>query len=64
MLICLLVNGKLGCVVEIFPSKDGFVRSVKVQFSNSNMSNKGKRFSPKKVLMRPVHKLVLLLKGN
>ena len=55
---------QLGCVVETFPSKDGLVRSVKVLFGNSNLSNKGKRMSPKKVLMRPVHKLVLLLKGN
>ena len=55
---------QLGCVVETFPSKDGLVRSVKVLFGNSNLSNKGKCMSPKKVLMRPVHKLVLLLKGN
>ena len=54
----------LGRVSEVFPSKDGLVRAVKVATATSSLDKFGKPLRPISFLKRPVHKLVLLLKGN
>ena len=55
---------KLAKVVETYPSKDGYVRSVKLLISDSEITNKGKRTKPVSYLVRPVHKLVLLVESE
>ena len=54
---------KLAKVSELYPSKDGLVRKVKVQLGNPALGNKGQS-SECKFLERPIHKLVLLLEAN
>ncbi|XP_072170025.1 uncharacterized protein [Diadema setosum] len=51
----------LARVVEVYPSKDGLIRKVKVLMADGLLDNEGKRQRPPSELERPVHKLVLLL---
>ena len=51
----------LARVVEVFPSKDGLVRSCKLRVGNSRLDNKGKQIGMVSYLTRPVNKIVLLL---
>lgn len=55
---------ELARVIEVFKSKDGHVRSVKLVTADSTLDNKGKRTKHAKVVERPVHKLVLLVRGD
>ena len=55
---------KLARVIEVFKSKDGHVRSVMLVTADSTLDNKGKRTKPVKVVERPVHKLVLLVRSD
>ena len=55
---------QLGRVVETYPSRDGLVRSVKLLIGTKALDKKGKPLRSQSFLKRPVHKLVLLLKGN
>ena len=55
---------RLGRVVETYPSRDGLVRSVKLLIGTKALDKKGKPLRSQSFLKRPVHKLVLLLKGN
>ena len=50
----------LAKVVEAVPSKDGLVRHVKVQMSDSDLDDKGRRRHEPRFFDRPVHKLVVL----
>lgn len=52
---------KLAKVIEVYPSKDGYVRSVKLLMSDKDLSKKGKRTKAISYLVRPVHKVVLLV---
>ncbi len=52
---------KLARVVEVYPSQDGYVRSVKLLISDSDLSKKGIRTKAVSYLVRPVHKVVLLV---
>lgn len=54
----------LARVAETYTSKDGLVRSVKLQMAHSNLDSSGKRTSEVKFLDRPIHKLVLLLEAE
>lgn len=45
-------------------SKDGHLCSVKLVTADSTLDNKGKRTKPVKVVERPVHKLVLLVRSD
>ncbi|XP_071498147.1 uncharacterized protein [Diadema antillarum] len=51
----------LARVIEVYPSKDGLIRKVKVLMADGLLDNEGKRQRPPSELERPVHKLVLLL---
>ena len=55
---------ELARVIEVFKSKDGQVRSVKLLTADSTLDNKGKRTKHARVVERPVHKLVLLQHGD
>ena len=52
---------KLGRVVEVYASEDNLVRKVKLAMADSTLDNKGRRRRSVSHLVRPVHKLVLLL---
>ena len=54
---------RLARVVECFTSKDNLVRSVKLQVATSQLDNKGKRLTDVTYLIRPIHKLILLLEA-
>ena len=50
------------CLVEqVYTSKDGKVRSVKIKVSDKHLSAQGKRTKAISHLERPVHKLVLIV---
>ena len=51
----------VGKIVEVNPSEDGFVRKVKLLMADGNLDEHGKRQGPPSYLIRPIHKLVLLL---
>ncbi|XP_040928808.1 uncharacterized protein LOC114866078 isoform X1 [Betta splendens] len=55
---------KLAKVAEVYPSKDGKVRKVKLLISDSSLDSKGRRISKPVYLDRPVHKIVLLLEAE
>lgn len=55
---------KLGRIVEVYPSDDNLVRSVKVVVGDSNLDKRGRRLSQPSSLVRPIHKLVLLLENQ
>ncbi len=55
---------KLGRVVEVYVSDDSLVRSVKVIVGDSNLDKRGRRVSQPSYLVRPIHKLVLLLENE
>ena len=48
-------------VEEVFASKDGRVRKVKIPVADKGLDNKGRRSKAVSYLERPIHKLVLLL---
>ena len=52
---------KLGRVVEVYASEDNLIRKVKLAMADSTLDNKGRRRRSVSHLVRPVHKLVLLL---
>ena len=52
---------KLGRIVEVNASDDSLVRSVKVIVGDSNLDKRDKRLVQPSYLVRPIHKLVLLL---
>ena len=54
---------RLARVVELFPSSDGLVRSVKLQLATAQLDSNGKRLCDLTYLTRPVHKLILLLEA-
>ena len=54
---------RLARVIELYPSDDGLVRSVKLQLSTSRLDRHGKRMCDLTYFDRPVHKLVLLLEA-
>ena len=51
----------LARVVDVYPSKDGCVRKVKICMADRLLDSKGKRQRSPTELDRPVHKLVLLI---
>ena len=55
---------ELARVTEVREGKDGHVRSVKLIVADPTLDSKAKRTRPAKVLERPVHKLVLLVRGD
>ena len=54
-------NWRLGKVIEVFPSKDGHVRQVRLRMGTSNRKEAAEQQEAGGVLVRPIHKLVLLL---
>ena len=50
------------CVTEVSEGKDANVRSVKLIVADTTLDSKGKKTRPAKVLERPVHELVLLVR--
>ena len=55
---------KLGRIVEVYPWDDNLVRSVKVVVGDSNLDKHLRRLSQSSSLVRPIHKLVLLLENQ
>ena len=55
---------QLGRIDETYPSRDGYVRSVKVAIANANLDKSGKPLAQMTFLKRPIHKLVLLVEGS
>ena len=55
---------KLGRIVEVYPSDDNLVRSVKVVVGDSNLDKRGRRLSQPSSLVRPIHKLVVFLENQ
>ncbi|XP_041460999.1 uncharacterized protein LOC121412159 [Lytechinus variegatus] len=51
----------LGRIVELYQSKDDYIRKVRVMVGDRKLDNVGKRSNPVTYLDRPIHKLVLLL---
>ena len=51
----------LARVVEVYPSEDGRIRKVKVVKVDGELDNLGRRRKPPTFLIRPIHKLVLLV---
>lgn len=54
---------KIGRVVETFPGTDGLVRSARMFMATSALDDRGRRSTPDSFLIRPVHKLSVLV-GN
>ena len=54
----------LARVVKTFQSDDGLVRSVKVQVGNRYLDRHGRRERKMSYLVRPIHKLILLVELN
>ena len=54
---------RLARVVETFTSSDNLVRSVKLRLASSELDQHGKRMVEPTILVRPIHKLVLLLEA-
>ena len=54
----------LARVTEVFASQDGLVRKVKLLLATSSLDKKGKPKGQRVYLQRPVHKLVVLVKGT
>ena len=55
---------RLARVKEVFPSKDGLVRKVKLTMAARSLDKNGKRIEEVQYLDRPVHKLVLIQEGD
>ena len=55
---------RLARVKEVFPSKDGLVRKVKLAMAARSLDKNGKRIEAVQFLDRPVHKLVLIQEGD
>lgn len=55
---------KLAKVTEVFPSKDGCVRKLKLLISDSALDDQGKRLTKPIYLERPIHKTVTLLEAE
>ena len=55
---------KLARVVEVFPSKDGHVRTVRLLVGDRYIDDKGRRVHTITHLVRPVHKIVLVLENE
>ena len=55
---------RLARVKEVFPSKDGLVRKVKLAMAARSLDKNGKRIEEVQFLDRPVHKLVLIQEGD
>ena len=54
---------RLARVVECFMSKDGLVRSVKIQLASNELDRQGKRTKEPTFLTRPIQKLILLIEA-
>ena len=54
---------RLTRVKEVFPSKDGLVRKVKLTMAARSLDKNGKRIEEVQYLNRPVHELVLIQEG-
>ena len=57
-------RSELACFIEVYMSKDGQLRSVKLVTADSTLDNTGKRTKHFKVVERPVCKFVLLVHGD
>ncbi len=55
---------KLAKVTEVFPSKDGCVRKLKLLISDSALDDQGKHLTKPIYLERPIHKTVTLLEAE
>ena len=55
---------QLARVTEVMPSGDGLVRSVKLLLATSQLDEKGKPRSKRTFLVRPIHKMVVLIKSG
>ena len=54
----------LARVTEATPSKDGFVRKIKLQISTRKLDGKGKRSHDLTILERPIQRVILLYPAN
>ena len=54
----------LAKVVEVYPGKDGFVRSVRLVVGSPSLDKNGCRLASLSYLERPIHKLVFLVKAS
>ena len=54
---------RLARVAEAFISSDNLVRSVKLRLASSELDQHGLRMSEPTFLVRPIHKLILLLEA-
>ena len=54
---------RLARIVETFTSSDNLVRSVKLRLASSELDHHGKRTSDPTTLVRPVHKLILVIEA-
>ena len=52
---------KMGRVIEAQPDQDGLVRKVTLDVGSPSLTLEGKRNQPLSTLVRPIHKLVLLM---
>ena len=50
-----------GRVVEVYPSRDGHIRRVKLKIGTPRQGGATKELEIGSVIVRPIHKLVLLL---
>ena len=53
---------KTARVIEVFPSDDGLVRSVKLRMATSALDKNGRPTGASVILTRPVHKLTVMIK--
>ena len=51
----------IACVEAALPSSDGLVRKVRLRMANKTLNNKGIPLNATRFLVRPIHKLVLIL---
>eukprot|EP00745_Piridium_sociabile_P034425 TRINITY_DN59143_c0_g1_i2.p1 TRINITY_DN59143_c0_g1~~TRINITY_DN59143_c0_g1_i2.p1 ORF type:complete len:133 (-),score=7.56 TRINITY_DN59143_c0_g1_i2:298-696(-) len=52
---------KVGRIVETFPGVDGLVRSAKMLIATSALDARGRRSSSSAFMIRPVHKITILV---
>ena len=54
----------LGKVIEVKPDDIGIVRKIRIQVSDCNLDNRGKRKNSVRYLERPIHSVILVLEGQ
>ncbi|XP_030611515.1 uncharacterized protein LOC115798709 isoform X1 [Archocentrus centrarchus] len=55
---------KMARITDVYPGKDGQVRSIRLLISDSTLDNKGRRTTKPTYLERPIQKIVTLLEAD